>query len=105
MIYKFLKSYSNLKHLELNSCDISDEMLFNISKYFTQRLKVLFLIDNHITDDGLEQMFNGSNLFLDELYISYNRLTHKGIETLNKYAHELRVLHIAKYISPHLGIK
>ena len=42
-------------------------------------------------------MFNGSNLYLDELYISYNKLTHKGIETLNKYAHELRVLHIAKY--------
>lgn len=24
LLYKFLKSYSNLKHLELNSCEITD---------------------------------------------------------------------------------
>lgn len=39
-------------------------MLYNISKYFTPRLKILYLIDNHITDDGLEQMFSGITLFL-----------------------------------------
>lgn len=38
-------------------------MLFSISKYFTQRLRILYLIDNHITDDGLEQMFF-NNLYL-----------------------------------------
>ena len=53
MIYKFLKSYSNLRHLELNSCDITDVMFYNISRYFTPRLKTLYLIDNRITDDGL----------------------------------------------------
>jgi hypothetical protein len=73
-------------------------MLYNISKYFTSRLKVLYLIDNHISDDGLEQMFGGVTIFLDEIYISYNKITYKGIETLNKHAHELRVLHISKYI-------
>ena len=82
-------------HLELNSCEINDDLLFNISKYFTQRLRILYLIDNHITDDGLEQMFF-HNLYLEQLYISYNRLTFKCIESLSKKAHELKVLHIAK---------
>lgn len=62
-------------------------MLYNISKHFSSRLKILYLIDNHISDDGLEQMFSGFTLYLDELYVSYNRLTHKSIETLNKHAH------------------
>jgi hypothetical protein len=31
-------------------------MLRNISRHFTQRLKVLYLIDNQITDEGVEQM-------------------------------------------------
>ena len=78
-IFKFLRSYSNLKHLELNSCEITDDILYNISKYFTPRMKVLCLIDNYITDEGLEQMFSGITLTLDELYISYNKITHKGI--------------------------
>ena len=96
MVFKFLRSYSNLKHLELNSCDITDDILYNISKYFTSRLKILYLIDNHITDEGLEQMFSGITLYLEEIFISYNKITHKGIETLNKHAHELKVLHISK---------
>ena len=78
-IFKFLRSYSNLKHLELNSCEITDDILYNISKYFTPRMKILYLIDNYITDDGLEQMFSGITLTLEELYISYNKITHKGI--------------------------
>jgi len=96
-IFKFLRSYANLRHLELNSCEITDTILYNISKYFTSRMKILYLIDNHITDDGLEQMFSGITLTLEEFYISYNKITYKGIETLNKHVHELRVLHIAKY--------
>jgi hypothetical protein len=70
-------------------------MLFNISKNFTQRLRILYLIDNHISDEGLEQMFL-NNLYLEQLFISYNKLTFKCIESLNKKAHELKVLHIAK---------
>lgn len=87
MLFRILSSYTNLKHLELNSCEISDDMLYNISKYFTARLKILYLIDNHLTDEGLDQMFNGVTLYLEELYISYNKISHKGIETLNKHAH------------------
>lgn len=63
MVIKFLRAYPNLTHLELNSCEINDDSLFNISKYFNPRLKVLYLIDNFITDDGLEQMFF-NNMFL-----------------------------------------
>lgn len=37
-----------------------------------------------------------NNLFLEQLFVSYNRLTSKCIEILNKHAHELKVLHIAK---------
>jgi hypothetical protein len=38
-----------------------------------------------------------NNLYLEQLYISYNNLTFKCIESLNKKANELKVLHIAKY--------
>ena len=95
ILTRFLKTFPNLVHLELNSCEINDDLLFSISKYFTQRLRILYLIDNYITDDGLEQMFF-NNLYLEQLYISYNKLTFKCIESLNKKANELRVLHIAK---------
>ena len=52
-IFKFLRAYANLKHLELNSCEITDDILYNISKYFNPRMKVLYLTDNYITDEGL----------------------------------------------------
>jgi hypothetical protein len=86
MLVRFLKTFPNLVHLELNSCEISDDLLFNLSKYFTQRLRILYIIDNHITDEGLEQMFF-HNLYLEQLFISYNRLTFKCIESLSKKAH------------------
>ncbi len=63
-----------------------------LSKCFPQKLKVLYIIDNKITDDGLESMFINMNHYdisrqnnddkvhtLDELYISYNKLTQRSI--------------------------
>jgi hypothetical protein len=35
---------------------------------------------------------------LDELYISYNKLTQRSIEIIHKYSFQMKKLHIAKYV-------
>lgn len=100
LIQRFLKAYPSLAHLELNSCEIDDDILKELSAGFTSRLKKLYLIDNKITDEGIQNLFEGetifNNLYLEELYVSFNKLTSKSIDLLAKQ-HELKVLHIAKY--------
>lgn len=55
-------------------------------------------MDNDITDDGLEQMFLKMRQPLESLYVSYNDLTSRAIEVINKFSYEIKVLHISKYI-------
>lgn len=52
-----LKNYVNLHTLELNTSQIDDLTLNEISPYFPDTLKHLYLIDNKITDDGIENMY------------------------------------------------
>lgn len=33
---------------------------------------------------------------VDELYISYNKLTQRSIEIIHKYSYQIKKLHIAK---------
>ncbi len=53
MLIKLFKSFPNLAQLELNSCEIDDNILNYISKKFPHKLKIIYLIDNKIGDDGL----------------------------------------------------
>lgn len=84
--------------LELNSANITDDILEKISSFFPAKLKHLYLIDNKINDDGLEYMFKnlvpGTNL--ESLYVSYNNLTQRSIEVINRYCYEIKTLHISK---------
>lgn len=61
MLIKLFSAFTNLAQLELNSADIDDAIITQLSKFFPQRIKVLYLIDNKITDEGLENMFMNMN--------------------------------------------
>ncbi len=61
MLIKLFNAFPNLVQLELNSADIDDNIITQLSKCFPTKIKVLYIIDNKITDDGLENMFMNMN--------------------------------------------
>jgi Ran GTPase-activating protein (RanGAP) involved in mRNA processing and transport len=48
-----LKNFNNLHTLELNSCEMDNETLKEISAIFPPKLRKLSLMDNLISDEGL----------------------------------------------------
>ena len=61
-------------------------------------------MDNYITDDGLESMFMNMQFSLESLHVSYNNLTSRSIEIINRYSYDIKNLHISKYISIYQGM-
>ena len=54
------------------------------------------MMDNNITDDGLEMMFLNKRQPVESLFVSYNKLTSRSIEIINRFSYEIKVLHISK---------
>lgn len=83
----------------MNSANVTDESVEKISTAFPSKLKHLHLVDNQITDDGLEYMLRNiqnHGIHLESLYVSYNNLGQRAVEILNKYCYDLKILHISK---------
>lgn len=98
-----LEKFQHLHTLELNSAGIDDEKIAELGHYFS-KIKHLYIMDNQITDNGLELMFENMRHSLESLYVSYNKLTHRAIEIINSYSYEIKTLHISKYLLPYAGI-
>ena len=98
-LLKALTQYKNINLLELNSANITDQTITSFSECFSKRIRHLYIMDNYITDDGLESMFMNMQFSLESLHVSYNNLTSRSIEIINRYSYDIKNLHISKYIS------
>lgn len=95
-----LPNFPNLHTIELNTARIDDEMLKEISVHFPSNLKSIHLMDNEITDDGIESMLTimKNPQLIESLYLSYNKLTDKTISYLERKTKSIKTLHISKYV-------
>jgi hypothetical protein len=83
-IFRTILPVTNITLLQLSRCGITDSDMINISHgLIGSELAALDLTNNHISDDGVNYLFE--NIELTQLYsvhLSYNRITHLSMQYL-----------------------